>query len=68
MKENKLHKDTLVIHEGYDEKAHHGSLAVPLYQTSTFSFESAEQGENRFSGEEEGPYLFSSRQSNGTCS
>ena len=55
MKENKLHKDTLVIHEGYDEKAHHGSLTIPLYQTSTFSFESAKQGENRFSGDEAGP-------------
>ena len=53
--ENKLHKDTLVIHEGYDNKAHHGSLVTPLYQTSTFSFESAKQGEQRFSGEEEGP-------------
>ena len=53
--ENKLHKDTLVIHEGYDNEAHHGSLVTPLYQTSTFSFESAKQGERRFSGEEEGP-------------
>lgn len=50
-----MHKDTLVIHEGYDDRAHHGSLAVPLYQTSTYSFETAEQGENRFSGAEEGP-------------
>ncbi|MCG7344415.1 methionine gamma-lyase [Sporosarcina sp. ACRSL] len=49
-----LHKDTLVIHEGYDDAKHHGSLAVPLYQTSTFSFENAVQGERRFSGEEAG--------------
>jgi len=55
MTENKLHKDTLVVHEGYDSKSHHGSLAVPLYQTSTFEFETAKQGENRFSGAEEGP-------------
>jgi methionine-gamma-lyase len=55
MTENKLHKDTLVIHEGYDDKAHKGSLTTPLYQTSTFSFESAKQGEQRFSGEEAGP-------------
>lgn len=55
MKGNKLHKDTLVIHEGYDDKAHQGSLTTPLYQTSTFSFESAKQGEQRFSGEEAGP-------------
>lgn len=55
MTEKQLHKDTLVIHEGYDDKSHHGSLAVPLYQTSTYAFESAKQGENRFSGAEEGP-------------
>ena len=49
-----LHKDTLVIHEGYDDTKHHGSLTVPLYQTSTYSFENAAQGERRFSGEEAG--------------
>ncbi|MDW0118494.1 methionine gamma-lyase [Sporosarcina thermotolerans] len=54
MKKNKLHKDTLVVHEGYDDTKHHGSLAVPLYQTSTYSFDTAEQGEKRFSGEEAG--------------
>lgn len=53
MKET-LHKDTVVVHQGYDATAHEGSLAVPLYQTSTFTFQSAEQGERRFSGEEEG--------------
>lgn len=54
MKKSTLHKDTVVIHEGYDDTKHHGSLAVPLYQTSTYSFETAAQGEKRFSGEEEG--------------
>lgn len=54
MNEDYLHKDTTVIHSGYDSNAHHGSLAVPLYQTSTYVFETAVQGENRFSGEEEG--------------
>ncbi len=48
------HKDTIIIHEGYDDREHQGSLTVPLYQTSTFSFETAVQGENRFSGVEEG--------------
>ncbi|MBO0602927.1 methionine gamma-lyase [Sporosarcina sp. E16_3] len=54
MDKNNLHKDTIVIHEGYEDREHQGSLAVPLYQTSTFSFETALQGENRFSGVEEG--------------
>lgn len=53
-KKQTLHKDTLVIHEGYDDSKHHGSLAVPLYQTSTYSFENAIQGEKRFAGEEAG--------------
>lgn len=54
MDKKNLHKDTIIIHEGYDDREHQGSLAVPLYQTSTFSFETALQGENRFSGVEEG--------------
>lgn len=54
MDKKNLHKDTIVIHEGYEDREHQGSLAVPLYQTSTFSFETALQGENRFSGVEEG--------------
>lgn len=54
MKKDRLHKDTEIIHEGYKDKEHYGSLAVPLYQTATFSFETAEQGENRFAGIEEG--------------
>lgn len=54
MSKDQIHKDTAVIHEGYDEHDHLGSLAVPLYQTATFSFETAAQGERRFAGEEAG--------------
>ncbi|MCK1994050.1 methionine gamma-lyase [Peribacillus muralis] len=46
--------ETAVIHEGYDSKKHLGSLATPLFQTSTFTFETAEQGERRFAGLEDG--------------
>ena len=53
-KNNNWHKETAMIHEGYDSKDHQGSLAVPLYQTSTYVFDSAEQGERRFAGEEAG--------------
>ncbi|WP_028389889.1 methionine gamma-lyase [Bacillus cihuensis] len=52
------HIETMVIHEGYEPKQHMGSLAAPIFQTSTFVFESAEQGERRFAGEEEG-YIYS---------
>lgn len=51
---DKMHKDTSTVHTGYDSSAHHGSLAVPLYQTSTYAFDTAEQGARRFAGEEEG--------------
>ncbi|MFC4558159.1 methionine gamma-lyase [Virgibacillus kekensis] len=51
------HFETSVIHAGYDAKEMLGSLASPLFQTSTFTFETAEQGERRFAGEEEG-YIY----------
>jgi len=35
-----------------------GALGLPIYQTSTFVFDSAEQGRKRFEGEEEG-YIYS---------
>jgi methionine-gamma-lyase len=50
--------ETKVIHEGYDSEKYSGSLVPPIFQTSTFTFETAEQGERRFSGEEEG-YIYS---------
>lgn len=54
MKNGKLHEDTAAIHTGYDAAQYDGSLNIPLYQTSTFSFSNAEEGERRFAGEEEG--------------
>ncbi|MGM8366516.1 methionine gamma-lyase [Virgibacillus sp. W0181] len=50
--------ETTVIHEGYDAKNMHGSISTPIFQTSTYEFESAQQGERRFAGEEEG-YVYS---------
>ncbi|HLQ70860.1 MAG TPA: PLP-dependent transferase, partial [Bacillota bacterium] len=52
------HFETSVIHEGYDSKEMLGSLATPLFQTSTYTFETAEQGEKRFAGEADG-YVYS---------
>ncbi len=54
MNKKSLEMETIIIHEGYKAAEHHGSLAVPLYQTSTYTFDSAEQGAKRFSGEEIG--------------
>ena len=50
--------ETEVIHNSYQADEHQGSLVPPLYQTSTFTFANAEQGENRFAGKEEG-YIYS---------
>ncbi|MDW7678254.1 MAG: methionine gamma-lyase [Bacillota bacterium] len=55
---------TQSIHGGY-QKNTMGALASPIYQTSTFTFESADQGGRRFLGEEEG-YVYS-RTSNPSC-
>lgn len=46
--------ETQAIHAGRIDDKQFGSLATPLYQTSTFIFDNAEQGANRFAGEEEG--------------
>ena len=48
---------TRQIHVGKVQNAA-GSLCAPIYQTSTFEFESVEQGGARFAGKEEG-YIYS---------
>lgn len=57
MGNKKLGFSTRAIHSGY-EKNEHGALATPIYQTSTFIFDSAEQGGRRFEGKEDG-YIYS---------
>ncbi len=47
---------TKAIHGG-QRRDSNGALATPIYQTSTFVFDSAEQGGRRFAGEEEG-YIY----------
>lgn len=46
--------ETQAIHSGRINDEQFGSLATPLYQTSTFIFDNAEQGAERFAGESEG--------------
>ena len=55
---------TRAIHYGYDPMQEQGALTPPMHVTSTFAFESAEQGAARFAGEE--PGHFYSRISNPT--
>lgn len=42
---------TLAIHGGQEADKLHGALAAPIYQTSTFCFETVEEGTAKFSGE-----------------
>lgn len=49
---------TRAIHAGHGERDPYGALTSPIYMTSTFEFDTAEQGAARFAGEEEG-YIYS---------
>lgn len=53
---SKMKFSTRAVHAGY-RKNEYGALATPIYQTSTFIFDSAEQGGRRFALEEEG-YIY----------
>ena len=55
---------TQAIHAGHMKNTF-GALATPIYQTSTFIFDSAEQGGRRFALEEDG-YIYS-RLGNPSC-
>lgn len=50
--------ETKAVHGTYKSSMHHDSLVTPLYQTSTFTFSSLDQGARRFAGEESG-YVYS---------
>jgi methionine-gamma-lyase len=53
---SKMKFATRAVHAGY-KKNEYGALATPIYQTSTFIFDSAEQGGRRFALEEDG-YIY----------
>jgi methionine-gamma-lyase len=50
----KQRPETVAIHAGLDQNEKHGAVSVPIYQSSTFFFNSAEQGAARFAGTEKG--------------
>lgn len=55
MSEPKKRKlETEIIHAGYHPDPVARSVSPPIYQTSTFAFESAEQGAALFAGQEKG--------------
>jgi len=49
--------DTKCIHAGQAPDPAFGAVAPPIYQTSTFAFESCDQGAARFTGKEQG-YIY----------
>lgn len=49
---------TRAIHAGYDAMTEQGALTPPIHMTSTFCFDSVEQGAARFAGEASG-YVYS---------
>lgn len=53
---SKMNFSTRAVHAGYKPNEY-GALATPIYQTSTFIFDSAEQGGRRFALEEDG-YIY----------
>jgi methionine-gamma-lyase len=53
----KLKKATLVVHSGRLEPSFFGEVSVPIFQSSTFAFPSAEEGAARFAGEKSG-YIY----------
>ena len=48
---------TMAIHAGNVKDQQFGALTTPIYQTSTFVFDSCEQGGRRFAGAEDG-YIY----------
>ncbi|MEX9864071.1 PLP-dependent transferase [Providencia manganoxydans] len=49
--------ETRIIHSFYNQQENKGALVPPVYQTSTYSFSSAEEGAACFSGEKDG-YIY----------
>lgn len=48
-------RNSTAIHAGFDPMEHKGAVSVPIYQSSTFMFPSAEEGAARFDGRSDGP-------------
>jgi methionine-gamma-lyase len=57
MSQHKRGINTQSVHAGCHPDPQHGGVSVPIYQSSTFAFESADQGAARFRGDEPG-YIY----------
>jgi O-acetylhomoserine (thiol)-lyase len=54
VKEKSMRPETIAVHGGYDPEAAHRAVAVPIYQTVAYAFDSAEHGAALFNLEVEG--------------
>ena len=63
---NKVEFETMVIHAGQGADPAYGALATPIYQTSTFCFETVEEGAAKFANEVPGYHPVYSRSGNHT--
>lgn len=43
-----MHKQTIATHFGYDQKSGFGTMAVPIYQTTAYDFDTSEIAADRF--------------------
>ena len=43
-----MKEDTLIINKGYDHRLSEGSVVTPVFRSSTFCFNTAEEGERSF--------------------
>jgi O-acetylhomoserine (thiol)-lyase len=50
-----MHKETIAIHAGYDNKEGYGTMSVPISQTTAYAFRDAEHAANLFALKELGP-------------
>ena len=50
-----MQNETLAIHAGYNKKEGHGSMAVPITQTTAYAFRDSEHAANLFALKELGP-------------
>ncbi len=48
------HPDTIALHSGYVPESDHGSRAVPIYQTTSYVFDSVDQASSLFNVEQGG--------------
>ena len=60
----KVDFETLIVHAGQGADPAYGALATPIYQTSTFCFETVEEGADKFANKVPGYHPVYSRSGN----